>query len=260
LRGFLRDIAKVVPSPKGGMLYEQWRGGTRRATTSGATTAEEAPVGNLGSGSDFTAFLDHSGVPATDVRSSGNYGVYHSVFDNFAWFKKFGDTNFTYSQEIARVMGMEVLRMSEGDVLPYDYEIYAKEISNYLDAAQKKANATLGDKAPKFDAAAAAAIRFAKAAAAVNVIRTRTPANPPALNAALRAVENALLLPEGLPRRPYFKHAIYAPADLRGYAASVIPGVNEAIDRKDAAATEQQLHALVDVLNLAAETLERVRQ
>jgi N-acetylated-alpha-linked acidic dipeptidase len=259
LRGFLRDIAKVVPSPKGGMLYEQWKG-TRRINTPNTATIEEPPVGNLGSGSDFTAFLDHSGVPATDIRSSGNYGVYHSVFDNFAWFKKFGDTNFLYSQEIARVMGLEVLRMSEAAVLPFDYEVYAKEISNYLDAAQKKASATLGDKAPKFDGASAAATRFAKAAAAANALRARTPANPQALNTALRATESALLLPEGLPRRPYFKHAIYAPADLRGYAAAVIPGVNESIDRKDAAATERQLRALADVLNRAAEMLERVAQ
>ena len=260
LRGFLRDIAKAVPSPKGGMLFDQWRGARPRGASAIAAASDEPTVGNLGSGSDFTAFLDHSGVPASDIRSSGNYGVYHSAFDNFAWFKKFGDTNFVYTQEIARVMGLQVLRMSEADVLPYDYETYAKEISNYLEAAQKKANLALGDKAPKFDAVTAAATRFAKAAAGANAMRAQNPANPQALNAALRATESALLLPEGLPRRPYFKHAIYAPADLRGYAASVIPGVNEAIDRNDAAATAQQLAALTGALNRAAETLERVKQ
>ncbi|MGZ3405648.1 MAG: transferrin receptor-like dimerization domain-containing protein, partial [Polyangia bacterium] len=77
-----------------------------------------------------------------------------------------------------------------------------------------------------------------------SIAPAKAPANPQALNAALRATESALLLPEGLPRRPYFKHSIYAPADLRGYAASVIPGVNESIDRNDAAATVQQLRAL----------------
>ncbi len=256
LRGFLRDIAKAVPSPKGGMLYDQWRGPRPRVSPPNTATIDEPPVGNLGSGSDFTAFLDHSGVPASDIRSSGSYGVYHSVFDNFAWFKKFGDTNFLYSQELARFMGLQVLRMSESDVLPYDYEAYAKEISNYLDAAQKRANSALADKAPKFDGASAAAARFARAAAAVNTFRAQNRPNPQTLNAALRATESALLLPEGLPRRPYFKHAIYAPADLRGYSASVIPGVNEAIDRNDAAATAQQLKALTDALNRAAETLE----
>jgi N-acetylated-alpha-linked acidic dipeptidase len=258
LRGFLRDIAKAVPSPKGGTLYDQWRG-ARRTAGPNAPTSDEPPVGNLGSGSDFTSFLDHSGVPATDVRSSGSYGVYHSVFDNFAWFKKFGDTNFLYSQEIARVMGLEVLRMADAEVLPLDYDIYAREISNYLDAAQKKANGTLGDKAPKFEETVAAAARFEKAAKAVNALRSHV-ADPEALNAALRGVEAALLLPEGLPRRPWFKHAIYAPSDLRGYSASVIPGVNEAIDRKNAVETEQQLRALTGVLNRAAEVLERVKR
>ena len=100
----------------------------------------------------------------------------------------------------------------------------------------------------------AAAARFARAGAAVNAMRNH--ANPQALNAVLRATESALLLPEGLPRRPYCKHAIYAPADLRGYSASVIPGVNEAIDRNDAAAVAPQVRALTDALNRAAETLE----
>jgi len=146
--------------------------------------------------------------------------------------------------------------MAEADVLPFDYEVYAKEIANYLEAAQKRSNLALGDKAPKFDVVSAAVARFAKAAAGVNAIRSQNAANPQALNAALRATEGALLLPEGLPRRPYFKHAIYAPADLRGYSASVIPGVNEAIDRNDAEATAQQLKALTDALNRAADTLE----
>lgn len=259
LRTFLRDIAKVVPSPKGGMLYNAWQGSRPRVNPPNTATIDEPPVGILGSGSDFTEFLDHSGVPATDIRSSGPYGVYHSAFDDFAWFKKFGDPDFLYSQEIARVMGLEVLRMADANVLPLDYAAYAKEITTYLDAAQKKANTELGDKAPSFDAALAAAAHFAKAAAAANVARAHPPANPRALNGTLRDTESALLLPNGLPRRPWFKHAIYAPADLRGYSASVIPGVNESIDRKDAAATAEQLNALTGVLNRAAETLEAVK-
>ena len=259
LREFLWGIAKVVPSPKGGMLYADWKGERPRGPAPPTTKTDEPNVGNLGSGSDFTEFLDHSGVPATDVRSSGSYGVYHSAFDDFAWFKKFGDPNFLYSQEIARVTGLQVLRMADADVLPYDYEVYAKEITKYLEAAQKKSSTTFGEKGPTFDAALAAGARFAKAAAAVNELRANPPADPRALNTALRDTESALLLPNGLPRRPWFKHAIYAPADLRGYSASVIPGVNEAIDRKDVGATAEQLQSLTGVLNRAAETLEKAR-
>ena len=98
----------------------------------------DVPVGDLGSGSDYTAFLQHLGVPSTDVSSSGPYGVYHSVFDNFAWFKKFADPDFVYEQQMARVFGLEAVRMADADVLPYDYEEYGKEIAAYLDAAQRR--------------------------------------------------------------------------------------------------------------------------
>src|SRR6266436_3204425 len=139
LKQFLRDVTKVVPSPKGGMLYDEWR----KANQPGAENAQapteaigdtgrlpaaqgksDVPVGDLGSGSDYTVFLQHLGVPSTDVSSTGSYGVYHSVFDNFAWFKKFGDPDFTYEQEMARVYGIEAIRMADADVLPYDYEEY----------------------------------------------------------------------------------------------------------------------------------------
>src|SRR6202041_4087774 len=89
----------------------------------------DVPVGDLGSGSDYSAFQQHLAVPSTDITSSGPYGVYHSVFDNFAWFKKFGDPDFVYEQQMARIFGLEALRMAEADVLPYDYEEYGKEIA-----------------------------------------------------------------------------------------------------------------------------------
>ncbi len=261
LRPFIREITKAVPSPKGGTLYDTWR--AARRTTATSAPGEEPQVGDLGSGSDFTSFLDHSGVPATDIRSTGPYGVYHSVFDNFAWFKKFGDTNFTYSQEVARVFGLEVLRMADADVLPYDYEVYGHEVSGYLQAARKRAADTWAEDAPNFDAVLQAAERFMKAGAEIKRsaqllldAQSASVQELARLNAVLRDAESALLLPNGLPRRPWFKHAIYAPADLKGYSASVIPGVNEAIQRKDPVLAAEQLQALTAALNRAAQTLE----
>ncbi len=260
LRGFLRDIAKVVPSPKGGTLYEDWRVSSQQGNPAAETPPSAEPVvGALGSGSDFTSFLDHSGVPATDIRSSGNYGVYHSVFDNFAWYKKFGDPQFAFTQEIARVYGLEVLRMAEADVLPYDYEAYGTQIASYLEGAQKSATEHLGESAPKFDAVLQAARRFSKAGAAMNDV-ARSPSlslvDVQQANKRLLGAERALLLPNGLPRRSWFRHAIYAPADLKGYSASTIPGVNEAIQRDDAATAATQLRDLTDALNRAAGLLE----
>ena len=153
LKQFLREVTKVVPGPKGGMLYDDWRktsqagadpdrkptqdiGGTERLPA--AQSKSDISVGDLGSGSDYTVFLQHLGVPSSDVSSSGSYGVYHSVFDNFNWFKKFGDPDFIYEQEMARVFGVETIRMAEADVLPYDYEEYGKEIASLYRRRQKK--------------------------------------------------------------------------------------------------------------------------
>jgi N-acetylated-alpha-linked acidic dipeptidase len=116
LKQFLRDVTKSVPSPQGGTVYEVWRKTTQSGSdtfnpqeTSGSTFRPPAAqahtdvsVGDLGSGSDYTVFLQHLGVPSTDVGSTGSYGVYHSVFDNFNWFKKFGDPNFP-EQRCARL-------------------------------------------------------------------------------------------------------------------------------------------------------------
>ncbi len=85
------------------------------------------------------------------------------------------------------------------------------------------------------------------------------PVSPDRMNARLREAERALLIPEGLPNRPWFHHAIYAPGQYTGYAAVVIPGVNEAIDRGDLQRTEQQIAALVAALNRAARVLEQYR-
>jgi N-acetylated-alpha-linked acidic dipeptidase len=271
LKQFLRDITKAVPSPKGGTVYEAWQKADRDDHSSqeepttvayrppAAQTKSDAPVGDLGSGSDYTAFLQHLGVPSTDIGSTGPYGVYHSAFDNFAWFKKFGDPDFLYEQQMARVYGLEALRMADADVLPYDYEEYGKEIAAYLDVAQKRAGSKLGDHTPDFSAVTSAARHFREAGAKIMSKQKNPPRDPAKLNQALRAAERALLVPEGLPHRPWFRHAIYAPGEYTGYAAVVIPGVNEALDRGDADRARQQLSALTAALDRAAKVLEGYR-
>jgi len=272
LKQFLRDVTKAVPAAKGGTVYESWQkasqpdtapatqspteaiGDSRR--TPAAQVKSDVPVGDLGSGSDYTAFLQHLGVPSTDVSSSGPYGVYHSVFDNFNWFKKFGDPDFAYEQQMARVLGLEAVRMADADVLPYDYEEYGKEVVAYLDAAHKRAEDRFGAHALDFDAVNAAAHRFQAAGVKVLAKQKSPPADVSRLNQVLLNAERALLVPQGLPHRPFFRHAIYAPGEYTGYAAVVIPGVNEALDKGDSERARQQLATLTSALERAAKTLE----
>jgi N-acetylated-alpha-linked acidic dipeptidase len=263
LQEFVRDVTREVPSPKGGTVYEQWK--TAQQTTPrrrGGAARTDAPasdvvrVGDLGSGSDFTPFIQHLGVPSTDVGSGGPYGVYHSVFDNYNWFIKFADPTFVYEQQMARVFGLEILHMADTDVLPYDYRLYGKDVVGYVADAQKRA--TAAKMQLNFSAASAAASRFEAAGEDVYKLQSGVVAgaDEAKLNVALRDAETALLLEAGLPRRPWYKHAIYDPGEYTGYAAVVIPGVNEGIDAVDNARTQTQIDALATALNRSAAILE----
>jgi N-acetylated-alpha-linked acidic dipeptidase len=270
----LRDVTKVVPSAKGGTVYEAWQKSSQPEAASTQSPTEaigdsrrlpaaqgkgDVAVGDLGSGSDYTAFLQHLGVPASDVSSSGPYGVYHSVFDNFAWFKKFADPDFVYEQQMARVFGLEAVRMADADVLPYDYEEYGKEIAAYLDAAGKRAEDKFGKHVLDFGAVNSAARHFEATGVKILAKQKNPPQDATRLNQALRGAERALLAPEGLPHRPWFRHVIYAPGEYTGYAAVVIPGVNEALDKGDSERARQQLAALAAALERAAKTLDGYR-
>lgn len=265
LKQFIREVTQAVPSAtSGGTVYQDWhleqiRGVEgHRSSNAPPQPNDEVRVTDLGSGSDFTPFLQHAGVPSTDIGSEGPYGVYHSVFDNYAWFTLNADPHFTLLQQMARVFGVESLRMADADVLPYDYPAYAREVASYIDAAKKKA-ADEGLTSLDFGPAQAAVSRFVTASARVHALQLAPSGDLAGLNRTLRAAETDLLSPNGLPSRPWYRHTIYAPGEYTGYAAVVIPGVNEAIDAKNAAVAAQQLTVLTQALERAAQTLESAK-
>jgi N-acetylated-alpha-linked acidic dipeptidase len=256
LRQFVAGVTRSVPSPLGGTVYEQW---SIEHPAKDNHSGVQVQVGDLGSGSDFTPFFQHAGVPSTDIGSEGPYGVYHSVFDDYAWYVQNADPHFLYLQQMARVLGLESLRMADAEVLPYDYVAYARAIGSYLDAAKRKA----GEQGVSLDFSAAEAANARFSAAAERVYRLEVaasghlaPLNLAPLNLALRQTEGDFLSAAGLPNRPWYRHTIYAPGEYTGYAAVVIPGVSEAIDARDASRAAEQLLVLTRALDRAAQTLE----
>ncbi len=270
LKQFIREVTKSVPAAKGGgTVYDVWKQTVDRrrreqqqssAVTGspgrqGAVQTSDVPVGDLGSGSDYTAFLQHLGRASTDIGSGGGSGVYHSVFDNFNFFKQFVDPTFEYEQQMARVFGVQVLRMAQADMLPMDYDEYGKEIRVYLETAKKRVDATKWTTKPDFTDALAAADAFSAAARNLQQAAASRQVSDAQLNKALLQTERAFLDENGLPRRPFFKHAIYAPGEYTGYAAVVIPGVNEAIDANNDQLTAKQLAGVTAAIRRATETL-----
>jgi N-acetylated-alpha-linked acidic dipeptidase len=148
--------------------------------------------------------------------------------------------------------------MADADVLPYDYVAYAREISSYIEAAKRKAG-DAGLKVLDFGPAQAASAHFSAAAEHVHGMQIAAAGDLAKLNVALRQAETDLTSEAGLPNRPWFRHTIFAPGEYTGYAAVVIPGVNEAIDSKDQQRATQQLTVLTQALMRAALTLEGAR-
>lgn len=272
LKQFMRDVAKSVPSPQGGSVYDAWlqrssgkspskndvfpdvNGSARHS--SAAPPHQDVAVGDLGSGSDYSPFLEHMGVPSADMGSHGPYGVYHSAFDDFAWFTKFADPHFLYVQQMARLHGLQVLRMANADVLPFDYEEYGSEIQAYVEYTKQKAAEAFPDGAPKFDEVTKSAKRLQSAGSMLlGAVKAGRAGAPARLNTALRDAEHAFLT-NGLPSRPWFRHAIYAPGEYTGYEAVVLPGISEAISRHDSQMLIEQIQSAAATINRAAEILE----
>jgi N-acetylated-alpha-linked acidic dipeptidase len=271
LKEFVRDSTRDVDDPATGhSLYDAWLEHSRHASedVSGIArpsaemdTTGKPPVSPLGSGSDYSAFLDYAGIPSIDVAFAGNYGVYHSMYDDFYWMKHFGDPTFDYHVALARIMGTMVLRFDEADILPFDYPVYASEIEHrFTDRFQSAREADQDILEPALEAAGQLSASALNASDALQAISGEPldPARTDAINHLLVSVEQALLAPEGLTSRPWFKHLIYAPGSYAGYAAEVLPGITESLERNDSAALRSEASALTAALLRASARLDSV--
>lgn len=269
----VRDATRDVQDPETkGSVYDVWRENVARARIEAPTSATpsarsaasgEVQLGALGAGSDFCPFLDFAGIPAIDLGFNGEYGVYHSRYDDFYWMKHFGDPAFTYHAALARVLGTVALRLDEADVLPFDYSAYASQISRA--AAELSSHAEWkADESAIMPPVSAAAAEFTAAAGRASQalhslsIATLDPANAREMNRALATVDQSLLAAQGLARRPWYKHTIYAPGSYSGYEAELLPGVSEALDRHDLSTLQHEVDSLAAALRRAAAQLDEI--
>jgi N-acetylated-alpha-linked acidic dipeptidase len=270
LTPFLYDIAKSIPTgTKSQTLYDTWLARTREQSPHDRVAPSKPTVGALGSGSDYTAFLDHVGIASADMGLTGvgGDGTYHSTYDHPGWFKKYIDPEFRYSVLATQATGVTLLRLASAEVLPLDYESYGSQIVEYATEIEKEANRMSPEKSRTVDFAGlvAAAIDFTKAGAKLRVRadaivgkggEAASAAALADLNRRLIMAERDLIEPAGLPDRPWFKHVIYAPGLYTGYGVKTIPGVREAIDAGNFPRAADQAAIVIRALNGAANTLE----
>ncbi|HVZ78156.1 MAG TPA: transferrin receptor-like dimerization domain-containing protein [Gemmatimonadaceae bacterium] len=317
LEKFVNGVEKDVQDPESGVSVwrrnvaaEAVRGRGRGA--SGGTGArngdEDLRIGALGSGSDYTPFLQHLGVASLNLGFGGEDrgGIYHSIYDDFYWYTHFSDTSFVYGRALAQAAGTAVMRLADADVLPFAFtnlaataDRYLKELQQLRDQRASEISAKdrairAGDYAivsdprdptaaphpevppPQFnfaplqnalDTLTAAAVRYERAYAAWSGGSSAgNDAALAALNQQLLQSERRLTSPEGLPKRDWYRHLLYAPGFYTGYGVKTMPGAREAIEQDQWGDVDHQvariasaLQAEAALVNGAAARLEQIK-
>jgi N-acetylated-alpha-linked acidic dipeptidase len=249
----LMDTSKTIPDPSGKSVYDAWRGNAP------APTPER-----LGSGSDYTVFLDHLGVPSMVVGESTPGGEYHSAYDDTRQTEMFLDPGYLGHQTASRASGVTALRLANADALPLRYSDYAKAVDGYVAELQQiqASNPDTSSQVPLTNLRKAAqdwgTASSALEAHAADLVSDNSPPQGQLnkVNRALMTQERQLLTSGGIPGRPWFRHQVYAPGINTGYAAQFLPGIRDALDAGDDATVAKYRDLLIDSLHAATRTAQ----
>lgn len=248
LRELIREVTQGVIDPETlKPVYDSWKRGMN---------SKEPNVGNLGSGSDHSPFVGHIGVSAVSMGFNGPYGVYHAMHDNYYWMEHFGDPTFQYQVAMAQIWGVLALRLSNADILPFDYDVYAKALIPEFEMLQKSIpldTARLHNLLSEWYQAATILNQQLK-----TYLTSEKMGQTAEINLRLFQLERALIDEVGLPLRPWFKHLIYAPGLNTGYAAVVFPGIRDAIEQGDLGMVEVEVKRLGEAFERMIKGLKEI--
>jgi len=253
-------------------------------------------INAMGSGSDYTVFVDHLGIASMNLGYGGEAGggIYHSIYDDYYWYSHFDDSDFVYGRALAQTAGTAVMRLADADVIPFDYNGMTETIGRYVDDLEKLAKKKHDDALERnrqldegvFSATAdprkksvpppreqvAPYLNFAPLRNGLETLKASTDryqqafakaqqdgstlAKAAAVNTRLMQTERAFLLPEGLPDRNWFKNQIYAPGFYTGYGVKTIPAVREAIEQGKWQLAEMSIDKVGKVLQSEAVAID----
>jgi N-acetylated-alpha-linked acidic dipeptidase len=294
LEPLMEDISKAVIDPQTKVTVFERRRAADLVKTTGVAARKELlakrvlPLAALGSGSDYSSFLQHLGIPSLNLAFSGEDagGEYHSIYDSYDDFSRFKDPGFAYGVALSQTAGRAALRMASAEILPFNFKNLFNTISGYVtdlvSQTDQMREATLvenqmirsrsyklaadptqvynvpkvKDEVPYLDFSPLQnALRdlekISKLAgdSLTRLVNNNTDHGP--LNKLLYQAEQQLLSPKGLPGRPWYKHTLYAPGFYTGYGVKTMPGIREAIEQRKWEQAQQQI-------NIAAEAIRQL--
>ena len=296
LEKFINEVARDIPDPETKMTV--WERSRAQQVVNGspeerreAMERKDLRIDAMGSGSDYTPFLQHLGIASLNIGFGGEDGggSYHSAYDSFAHYTRFGDPDFTYGVALSKVGGHAVMRLADADVLPFEFANFAETVNGYANELTRLANtmreetdrtnqiissgmlAAVQDPTrayvmpqtkeavPKLDFKTLETALSKLNASVQNYQRASaekqlSPDRRAALDKILYGSERSLTLNTGLPRRDWFKHQIYAPGYYTGYGVKTLPAIREAIEQRDWREATEQIGVVSKVIeNFAAE-------
>lgn len=301
LEKFVNEVAKSVPDPE--TKLNVWDRMRAQQIVNGSPDAKKEAreradlrIDALGSGSDYTPFIQHLGIASLDMGFGGESGggSYHSIYDSFDHYVRFGDPTFEYGVVLSKVCGHTVLRLANADTLPFEFTNFADTVNMYANEVIKLADtmrdetrsaneiiangmlAAVQDPTQKFvmpiPKVAVPFLNFAPLQNAVarltvsakefqktSVGKTISPDARRQLDLALMNTERSMT-GSGLPRRDWFRHEIYAPGFYTGYGVKTLPGIREAIEQRNWKEASDEISVVARTIENAADAIDRAAQ
>lgn len=300
LQPLVEEISKTIIDPEKKIsVFERWKA-NKIAHTSSAKTQKEIlddtnyDLSALGSGSDYSPFLQHLGIPSLDIGYGGEDGggEYHSIYDSYDDYRRFKDPTFEYGVALSKTAGHAVLRMADADILPFNFSDLFKRVNTYAtdlinslndmresttienDLLKKREYQLAADPTkpyiapqPKsevpyidFSKLQNALTDLKKSSDSLNILLAvvNVQKDFKNLNEELCHAEQQLLLSEGLPRRSWYKHSLYAPGFYTGYSVKTLPGIREAIEQRNWQEAEKEMNVTAKAIQRLADYLNNI--
>jgi N-acetylated-alpha-linked acidic dipeptidase len=295
LEPFMDEITKQVIDPQTNVSVFERRKDHAAITAKGDEAKRkiwdetELKLGPLGSGSDYSSFLQHAGIPSLNLAFGGENegGEYHSIYDSYNLYEKFKDPGFRYGVALAETAGHAVLRMADADGLPFDFthlfntvDQYSRELVSLLKATRESTELEnhiiqsggykVGeDPVKKYILPSVKKsvpfLDFSPLQNSIQHLGTSTDSLKTvyqnlflksnindAFNQSIYRAEQQLMIESGLPRRSWFKHSLYAPGYYTGYGAKTLPGIREAIEQRNWEEAQKQIETDAEAINKLA--------
>ena len=298
LEKFINEVARGLPDPQTKMSV--WERARANDIVNGSAAAKkdamergDLRIDPLGSGSDYTPFLQHLGIASMDIGFGGENGggSYHSIYDSFEHYTRFGDPGFAYGITLAKVCGHATLRLANADTLPFEFSNFAETVGQYANEVMRLADSMREETRTTNQLIANGMLKsvqdptktyvvphpkenvpyldfsplqnaVAKLNESVNAYQAArkngiAAGKQPALYDVLLKAERSLTNSQGLPRRDWFRHQIYAPGFYTGYGVKTLPGIREAIEQRNWREAQTEIEVVARTLDAFAAEVDK---